>query len=372
MKSIKNILICSSSLRSLVEKKCRTCSAHLIVSDADKFCPFCFSSLDRIIEHVSLTVGESKIGHRLSCKECKSKIYTNSFKADDTLVDSIFCPKCSSADVFKDTGTISKDLEELISECEDDIDDEDFDESEYEENMQCIANLQSRQGTTTLIGHHFAASFEELAERGDVDCFIVSTEDGFSPLGANRDFFAADLGIDDGDIRKIADWNRFRNDEISLIGLPSRNPSGKLRGVVLAASETSSCYEQFAPAFHSMPYRDFYYNVAYESISYAAKTLGARKIAISHLSGSGHFHEDIATCIAEALAHFCDIAENPKIDSFLFVGCCIDEDHLSGIRRLNREGEITRHKDIHTRKSERNGFEVISLDWREPPRMRRC
>ena len=279
-------------------------------------------------------------------------------------VDSIFCPKCSSADVFKDTGAISKDLEELISECEDDIDDEDFDESEYEENMQSIANLQSRQGTTTLIGHHFAASFEELAKRGEVDCFIVSTEDGFSPLGANRDFFADDLGIDDDEIRKIANWNRFKNDEVSLIGLPSRNPSGRLRGVVLAASETSICYQQFAPAFHSMPYRNFYYNVAYESISYAAKSLGARKIAISHLSGSGHFHEDIATCIAEALAHFCDNAKNPKIDSFLFVGCCIEERDLSGIRRLNMEGEITRHRDICTTNSKKNGFEVISLDWR--------
>lgn len=123
--------------------------------------------------------------------------------------------------------------------------------------MHRLAILQSRQGARTLLGYDFSSSFEELAERGDVDCFIVSTEDGFSPLGANRDFFAADLGIDDGDIRRIADWNRFRNDEISLIGLSSRNPSEKLRGVVLAASETSRCYEQFAPAFHSMPYRDF-------------------------------------------------------------------------------------------------------------------
>jgi hypothetical protein len=233
--------------------------------------------------------------------------------------------------------------------------------------MQSTLNLQSKQSTTTLIGYDFTASFEKLAERGDVDCFIVSTEDGFSPLGANRDFFAADLGINDDDIRRIADWNRFRNDEVSLIGLPSRNPAGKLRGVVLAASETSLCYEQFAPAFHSMPYRDFYYNVAYESISYAAKSLGARKMAISHLSGSGNFHEDIATCMAEALAHFCDEANNPKIDSFLFVGCCIEKYHLNGISRLNMEGEITGHRDILTKKSKKNGFEVISLDWRELP-----
>lgn len=230
--------------------------------------------------------------------------------------------------------------------------------------MHRLSELQSRQGTTTLIGYDFTASFEELAQRGDVDCYIVSTEDGFSPLGGNRNFFAMELGIDEADIRKLADWNRFRNDEVSLIGLSSRNPSSKLRGVVLAASETSRSYEQFAPASHSMPYRDFYYNVAYESISYATKTLGARKIAISHLSGSGHFHENIATCIAEALAHFCDKANSPIIDSFLFVGCCIEASDLSGIKRLNMEGEITEHRDIHTKNSRRNGFEVISLDWR--------
>lgn len=215
-----------------------------------------------------------------------------------------------------------------------------------------------------MVGYDFASSLEELVRRGDADSFIVSTEDGFSPLGAARRFISSSLGIDESTIKKLANWNRFENDEVSLIGLSRKDHSSKLLGVVLAASETSRCYEQFAPAFHSRPYRDFYYNVAYESISFAANILGARKICMSHLSGSGHFHEDIATCIGEALGHFCDNNKNAQIDSFMFVGCCINVSHLMGIQRLNNEGSVTIHHDIRTWITKKDGFEIVNLDWR--------
>ena len=84
---------------------------------------------------------------------------------------------------------------------------------------------------------------------GYVDCYIVSTEDGFSPLGAARAFFSRELGVNEAIIRNLSNWNRFENEEVSLIGLPSQNASSRLRGVVLAASETSKCYEQFARSF---------------------------------------------------------------------------------------------------------------------------
>jgi hypothetical protein len=230
--------------------------------------------------------------------------------------------------------------------------------------MHRLAELQSKRGTTTLVGYDFASSFEDLVMRGDADSFIVSTEDGFSPLGMARKFFAETLGIDQSAIRKIADWNRFENNEVSLIELSSGIPSSKLRGVILAAGETSRCYEQFSQPRYGKPYRDFYYNVAYESISHAANAFGARKIAMSHLSGSGCFHEDIAICIAEALGHFCDNPAEPEIDSFMFVGCCVDVKHLSGIQRLNNEGRVTSHRGIRTWVTMKDGFKVINLDWR--------
>ena len=228
--------------------------------------------------------------------------------------------------------------------------------------MNKLAELRSRNGKSTYLGYDFTSSLEELVQQGLIDSCIHSTEDGFSPLGATRQFISNELGIAEEEIRELADWNRFENDEISLIGLPNQGPAGNLKGVVLAASETSKCYRQFAPAYYSKPYRDFYYNVAYESINYCVKTLGATKLAMFHLSGSGHFHEDIATCVAEALAHFCDVAGNTSISSFLFVGCCIEQNHLAGIQRLNVEGNVTRHRKILPRTSLRNGFEVISFD----------
>lgn len=230
--------------------------------------------------------------------------------------------------------------------------------------MSKLCDLRSIKGTTTIVDYDFDSSFEDLVESGQVDSYIVSTEDGFSLLGREKEYFSKALGVDEEEIRTLADWNRFENPQVSLIGLPSQGLNGKLRGVILAASETSKCYEQFATPFYGRPSRDFYYNVAYESISYAANILGAKKLAMSHLSGSQHFHEDIATCIAEALAHFCDEPNTPQIDSFLFVGCCIEKSHLSGIQRLNKEGTVTRHHDIQINKSVENGFEVISLDWR--------
>ncbi len=230
--------------------------------------------------------------------------------------------------------------------------------------MDLLTTLSSKQGKITLIGYDFDSSFENLTERGEADCFIISTEDGFSPLGAAKAFFSKDLGISKTTFQKLANWNRFENYEFFIMGLPSHNPSSRLRGVILAPSETSKCYEQFAPAFYGKPYRDFYYNVTYESISYASNVLGAKKIAMSHLSGSGHFHEDIATCTVEALTHFCNKKDSPAIESFLFIGCCIEKRHLLGIESLNLERNLTKHRDIHTHKSSGFGFDVISFNWR--------
>lgn len=230
--------------------------------------------------------------------------------------------------------------------------------------MNKIAELPSKKSTAALVGYDFSTSLKKLVQQGDVDCCIVSTEDGFSPLGASKRFFSSELGVPEADISSLADWNRFSNPDISLIGFPSKRENSNLKGLILAASGTSQCYEQFASAFYSKPYRDFYYNVAYESIAYATKVLGAKKIAISHLSASGHFHKDIATCVVEALAHFCDIDNNPNIFSFLFFGCCIHSGDLSGIKRLNLEGNMTKHRNISTQSRKVKGYDVISLDWR--------
>ena len=111
--------------------------------------------------------------------------------------------------------------------------------------MKTIATLQARHGQLTTITFD-PGSLKPLARNGLIDAFIVATEDGFSPLGSERSFLSADLGISESEIRQLADWNRFRNPEVSLIAIPSRRHSSLLRGVILAASETSESYRQFA------------------------------------------------------------------------------------------------------------------------------
>jgi hypothetical protein len=135
-----------------------------------------------------------------------------------------------------------------------------------------------------------------------------------------------------------------------------------LRGAILAACETSESYKKFATPLYGRPHRDFYYNVTYEAIAYCVTQWHARHLAISHLSGSGRFHEDIATCNAEALAHYCD-AHPRTIESFTFLGCCIGLQHLSGISRLNAEGQTGVHNAIATEVVTGDGHVVVHLKW---------
>ena len=155
--------------------------------------------------------------------------------------------------------------------------------------MGMLAALESRHGKRTSVEFD-GESLPNLAHAGRVDTFILATEDGFSPLGGYRSFFSADLGIPEPEISKLADWNRFQNPKVSLVALRSRRPGSLLRGLVLAASESSESYKQFAVPRFGRPYRDFYYNVTYEAIAYVCGQWGARRLALSHLSGCGTFH----------------------------------------------------------------------------------
>ena len=229
--------------------------------------------------------------------------------------------------------------------------------------MNTLSILQSRSGRTTRFGYDFESGLHDLVQRGDVDCSIQSAEMGFSPLGASRDFLGDALGVYHRTLNMLANSVQ-RSDQVSLIGVPARNPTSAFRGLVLAAGQSARSYQQFGAVVYGQPYRDFFYNVAYESIAYAAKTLGARKLCMSHLSISGRFNGTMATCIAEALAHYCDDDANPPIESFMFFGCCITGDHLHAIEQLNKEGEQTQHRPIRTWTSAVDGYEVLNLDWR--------
>lgn len=227
--------------------------------------------------------------------------------------------------------------------------------------MTPFKKLASRNGEEVVVGHN--PDFKALVEAGECDTYIVSTEDGFSPLGLAKTLLSSDLGIPQSEIGFWADWNRFKNDRVTLVALRSRNCEGKLKGVVLAPAETSVCYERFARPGYGRPYRDFYYNVTHEAIAFAHGRWGARKLAISHLSGAGRFHEDIATCNAEALLHYCKGTPEAKVDSLVYIGCCIHPEHLAGIDRLKLESLSAHHQEISVVEETREGAILLHLDW---------
>lgn len=228
--------------------------------------------------------------------------------------------------------------------------------------MVPVAVLESRQGRRVAV-EYYSGEIKTLAADAKIDAYIVSTEDGFSPLGSNRRFLASELGVPEDEIRRLADWNRFKNPRVTLAVLPSRRENSCLRGLIVAPSQTSECYQLFAAGIFARPYRDFFYNVTYESIAYASQKWGAHRLAISHLSGCGSFHEDIATCNAEALAHYCDASAN-AIESFVFLSDCeISLAHLTGIRRLNAEGDTCQHRPISIETEHHEGYVLVHLDW---------
>ncbi len=234
----------------------------------------------------------------------------------------------------------------------------------------CVSDdlcVLSTEFSRTAIRYDFNAMFRALAERDEADAVIVSTEEGFSPLGASREFFERDLGIPyDAEIRQLARWNQDENEKVSIVALQSRNAQGLLRGVLLTPGENCLSYAPFASTSHAYspkPHRDYYYNVSYEAIAFLCQEWGARKIAISHLSASGRFHEDIATCHVEALMHFCN--EHPDLapESFTFCGCCIEPNQLAGAQRLVEADEVAPHRQIRTSARVQGPAKIIILEW---------
>jgi hypothetical protein len=227
-----------------------------------------------------------------------------------------------------------------------------------------FACLQCGDGHRVSLGHDFGSYFQGLAERGEADVAIVSPEDGFSPLGASRDFFERDLSVSYGEvIRPLAEWNLHENPKVSLVAIDSRNPSGHLKGIILAPGNNALSYDRFNRSSSKLPNRSYYYNVTHEAISHASQIWGARKIAISHLCSTGTFHEDMATCHAEALAHFCKSTPTLAPESLIFCGCCISTEHLSGIAQLNHEIEYSTHLDIRLHTENSDFGTLIHLDF---------
>jgi hypothetical protein len=224
-----------------------------------------------------------------------------------------------------------------------------------------FATLSNKKGPDVGINYDFKSTFNQLVTSKQVDSFIFSTQLGFSPLGIAMSNLTSMKFP--GNTQQIADWNRFENNKTSLVGIENQQLESNLKGILLAPCENSICYiKKHDRDYIEVPNKNFYYNVTFESIKYLVENFNARNIAITHLSSSGNYHDFIAMCTLEALGHFNDLFPN-KIDTFHFVGCCIEERHLRHTGRLSSENGITTHRDIKTRKEEMFGFDLLTLDY---------
>lgn len=249
-----------------------------------------------------------------------------------------------------------------------------------------VGVLQSRLGENIIINHPVGYRLQTLAGRGLVDCVIMDTEDGFSQLGMERQFLSNDLGLIERNLVKyvldgfpetleknissLADWNRFRNPEVTLVAIPSERQDGNLRGLLLAPYDGSECYKQYAGWDYGWPrpHRDFMYNVTYEAIAHAYKNWGARRIGITHFSRckfGGKHHRDLTTCQVEAMVHFC--SNHKGMESFTFLDPYEGNQPLEIVKEFNELQDIGIHRSIITNSIQLWDIDFVNLKWAKAP-----
>ena len=219
--------------------------------------------------------------------------------------------------------------------------------------MKHLADLTSNRGFKTRICSDDEYNFRTNAETGDVDAFILPTDDGFSPLGIGRDFFADDLGIPVVQIQRLADWNRYDNERVTLVALKSRKEEGWLRGIILAPYCGSRCFNDFRDSA-----RDFDYYVTYATIAYASNVWKAHRLGISHLPQCEAFVDgDIV-----ALTRFCNrTVYKAALDSFSIIGWHVDRISLNRFFPLDPQRNCVRSHRLTFEREVRDGAVLIHL-----------
>lgn len=123
--------------------------------------------------------------------------------------------------------------------------------------------LYNRFEESIRIAHEYRKSLQEQVDQGRIEALLIEPEDGFSLLGGTRDYLSEVLGLAERNLMQwaldgmkpdfeqnlssLADWSRFTDPDVTLLGIPSRQ-SSLLKGLVLVPYEGSLSYKQFAQA----------------------------------------------------------------------------------------------------------------------------
>jgi hypothetical protein len=244
---------------------------------------------------------------------------------------------------------------------------------------KCVGTFHSALGEDLVINHLVGYKVQTLIEKNVIDSIIIDSEDGFSQLGQMREFVSLDLGIGQRNIVKhalggfsndlernlasLSDWLRARTPEVTLLAIPSANKNGYLKGLILCPYDGCKSYLRFAQSVYAKPYRDFIYNVTYESIAYAYFTWGARKIGLTHLSRNkygGFYHSDSTTCQIEAVIHFCN--EHKGIESISFIDDEIGNTPLAILNQFSQK-PVGSHRPINKKILNFWDMDFVDLEW---------
>lgn len=244
--------------------------------------------------------------------------------------------------------------------------------------------LYNRFEESIRIAHEYRKSLQEQVDQGRIDALLIEPEDGFSLLGGTRDYLSEVLGLAERNLMQwalngmkpdfeqnlssLADWSRFTDPDVTLLGIPNRQ-SSLFKGLVLVPYEGSLSYKQFAQPRYNKPYRDFFYNVTYEAMYYAYTVLGARKLAISHLSCSKYAREgyrmDITRSQIDAIVHFCN--QYQGISDITFWDDGPGNYPVEALLYMSPDEFEGQHRDIHRATEKHKGIDYISLSWPLPP-----
>jgi hypothetical protein len=257
-----------------------------------------------------------------------------------------------------------------------------FENNDYNDYKSGV--LKNRFGESIRISHFYEGSFEEEVSAGRVDVLLIEPEDGFSLLGGMREYLSTKLALERRNLAKwilegmkadfeinissLADWARFTDPDVTLIGIPSRNLASSFKGLILIPYEGSLCYKRFAQPKFGKPYRDFFYNVTWEGMYFAYSVLGARKFAISHLSCTKYLREgfrmDITRSQIDAIVHFCE--EFRGIREIMFVDDFQGNYPIHALTFMLPEEFLGKHREIQRICERRMGVDFISLFWPVP------
>jgi hypothetical protein len=202
----------------------------------------------------------------------------------------------------------------------------------------------------------------ETLEYDNVDGLVVEGLWGFNDLGGFGGVIAQKLGVSAKQLRSIGEEIEPRNG-LTIVGVKSRVAGAKFKGIALVPTQNSVGYRERAVPLYGRPYRDFYYNVAYEAMALLID-IGCKDIAIAGITGSEVLvgDPDIGNCVAEAIVHIaqdfqelrtvCSVGNGPRLSP--------------GIDYFNRHPEqLGSHREIAKQTSVRGQVVLVTLELPE-------